>query len=96
LVYDTDLNEKVVITGDIQKCIRQKSLKLMERADVMITDAIVPGWFRAIKHMNADEAIELGEQLKTKRVVLTHLSRRYPPFDVNRYPLSYDNMIIEL
>lgn len=93
----SDLNgKKVVITGDTQKHIPQKSLKLMEGADVLIADAIVPGWFRTIKHMNADEAIELGEQLKIKRVVLTHLSHKYPPFDVSRYPLSYDDMIIEL
>jgi phosphoribosyl 1,2-cyclic phosphodiesterase len=62
----------------------------------MIADAIVPDWFRVIKHMNADEAIEFVKQLKKETCVLSHLSHNCAPSDMSRYSLSCGNVIIEL
>ena len=79
-----------------RKHILEASSRLIQRADVMIADAIVLDWFRIIKHMNADEAIEFAEQLKKETCTLSHLSHNYAPFDMSRYPLSCGNVIIEL
>jgi len=90
--------KKLVISGDTNKDIPEKSLELMNKPDVFIVDAIVPPGYTVKKHMNAEEAMELAEYLGARRTVLTHLSHLYPPHDEASeiYPLGYDQMVIEL
>lgn len=88
--------KKVVITDETQKAYPRRGSRLVQRADVMIADAIAPDWFRIIKHMDDDEAFELIKQLKKETCVLFYLGHSYAPFDMSRYPLSCGNVIIEL
>jgi phosphoribosyl 1,2-cyclic phosphate phosphodiesterase len=60
-----------------RKRILEANSRLVQRADVTIADAIVPNWFRIIKHMDADEAIEFAKQLEKETYVLSHLSHNY-------------------
>ena len=39
----------------------------------MLADAIMPPGYNISKHMNAEEAMSLGERLGAKRLLLTHL-----------------------
>ncbi|MEM0088327.1 MAG: MBL fold metallo-hydrolase [Archaeoglobaceae archaeon] len=69
---------KVVVTGDTNSEIDEKSLSEMEKPDLLIANAIAPsGKFK--KHMNAKEAMLLGERLGAKKIVLSHLGHFYPP-----------------
>ena len=53
--------KKVIITDETQKRILEASLSLIQRVDAMIADAVVLDWFKIIKHMNADEAMEFAK-----------------------------------
>ncbi len=44
-----------------RKRIIEASLSLIQRVDVMIADAVVLDWFKIVKHMNADEAMEFAK-----------------------------------
>ncbi len=82
---------KIVISGDTNVEIGEKSLEEMENADLLIINAIAPsGKFR--KHMNAREAMALAERLKAKKLVLSHLGHFYPPhrIAVKNFPLGED------
>lgn len=91
-------NKKVVITGDTIRAIPSESMKLIRRPDLLIADGIVPPEINAKKHMNAQEAMELAEEIGAKEVVLTHLSHYFEPHDVasKTMPLGYDGMVFEL
>lgn len=92
----TDGKSKVVVTGDTQKAIPEKSFELMYKPDLLIADAIIPPRATIPKHMNAREAMELAKDLEAKAVVLTHLSHHFPPHDsVKEWPLGYDGMEFE-
>ncbi|MCS7118578.1 MAG: MBL fold metallo-hydrolase [Archaeoglobaceae archaeon] len=83
---------KIVITGDTNMEIDERSLVEMENADLMIINAIAPtGKFK--KHMNAKEAMSLGEKLSAKKVILSHLGHFYPPHRIAMkiFPVGEDN-----
>ncbi|MEM0350156.1 MAG: MBL fold metallo-hydrolase [Archaeoglobaceae archaeon] len=83
---------KIVITGDTNSEIEERSLAEMENADLLIANAIAPsGKFK--KHMNAKEALNLGEKIRAKKIVLSHLGHFYPPHRtaVKMYPIGEDN-----
>jgi phosphoribosyl 1,2-cyclic phosphate phosphodiesterase len=88
----------VVITSDTKMDIPERSLELMNGADLMLADAITPPGYTISKHMTADEAIALGEKLGAKRLLLTHLSHLYPPHEMalKKWPLGHDMMEIVL
>jgi len=92
-----DGKNKVVITGDTTKNIPLKSHELMQEPDLLIADAIIPPRTTLLKHMNSKEAMELADELKAKKVVLTHLSHNFPPHDesMKELPLGYDGMEFE-
>ena len=89
-----DGKSKVVITGDTTIDIPRKSLELMSEPDLLIADAIIPPRGKIAKHMNSREAMELGSQLKAKKIVLTHISHNFPPHDeaIRSWPLGHDGM----
>ncbi|WP_319508966.1 MBL fold metallo-hydrolase [uncultured Methanolobus sp.] len=92
-----DGNTKVVITGDTQRDIPEKSIEIIMEPDLLIADAIVPPTVHVKKHMNTTEAMDLAEEIKAKKVVFTHLSHFFKPHDeaVTEYPLGYDGMVFE-
>jgi phosphoribosyl 1,2-cyclic phosphate phosphodiesterase len=88
----------VVVTGDTNIHIPAESFPLMENADLLIADAIVPPGINIPKHMNAADAMELSKKLGPKRTVFVHLSHLYKPHDeaVKEYPLGFDGMVIDV
>lgn len=89
-------DKKVVISGDTDENIPEKSIELIQNPDIFIVDAIIPHdvGFHVKKHMDAKEAMELAKKIKAKEVVMTHLSHYFKPHDeaVKTYPLGYDGM----
>lgn len=71
---------KIVYSGDTKAC--ANLIKIAKDVDCLIIDSTFfeedPGdWLEGRHHMNVEEAIELGEKANVKRLVLTHISRRY-------------------
>jgi phosphoribosyl 1,2-cyclic phosphate phosphodiesterase len=89
---------KVVITGDTNSEIPDTSLKLMQKPDLLIADAIVPPHIHIKKHMNSEEAMALAKELNAKETVLTHLSHLFRPHHIESIflPLGYDGQVFEL
>lgn len=87
-------DKKVIISGDTNEHIPLQSLEIMQHADLLIIDAIVPPGINLVKHMNAEKALELAQQLGSKKVVFTHISHLFPPHDqaVTKWPLGKDGM----
>lgn len=84
-------NFKVVLTGDTNSTIDEKSLAEMENPDLLIANTIAPnGKFK--KHMNAREAMSLAERLKAKKIVLSHLGHFFPPHKIalKYFPVGED------
>ncbi|MDL2261480.1 MBL fold metallo-hydrolase [Methanimicrococcus sp. OttesenSCG-928-J09] len=96
-VMITDGKHKVVISGDSEKDISEKSLEYIKNPDLFIVDAIVPETMNVKKHMNSKEALEIGEKINAKRIILTHLGHFYGPHDeeAKKLPLGYDGMTFE-
>ncbi len=92
-----DRKIKVVITGDTQREIPQRSIDLIMEPDLLIADAIVPPTVEVKKHMNTDEAMDLAREVKARKFVFTHLSHFFRPHDEasRDYPLGYDGMVFE-
>jgi phosphoribosyl 1,2-cyclic phosphate phosphodiesterase len=88
---------RVVVTGDTSPNIPEKSLELMNDADLLIADAIVPPHIHIDKHMNSEEAMALSQKLNAKEVVLIHLSHLFRPHDIESMflPLGYDGQVFE-
>ncbi|MCK5660145.1 MAG: MBL fold metallo-hydrolase [Methanosarcinales archaeon] len=97
-VMISDGEHKTIITGDTTNNLPDASYELMKDADLLIIDALAPPKYNFVKHMNATEAEELAGELNAKRVVMVHLSHMFKPHDeaVNRWPLGYDGMVIEV
>ena len=73
--------KKVVYSGDTKAC--TNLIKISKDADCLIIDSTFfeenPGdWLEGRHHMNVEEAIRIGEKAGVKRLILTHISRRYP------------------
>lgn len=97
-VLVTNGRKRVVITSDTNLDIPKRSLELMNNADLMLADAIMPPEYNISKHMNAEEAVGLAKRLGTKELVLTHLAHLYPPHEIalKKWPLGHDMMEIVL
>lgn len=92
-------DKKVVITGDTNKDIPEKSMDLIHNPDLLVVDAIVPPSITTIKkHMNASQALDFSEDINAKRVVFVHMSHFFKPHDedIKNYPLGYDGMTFEI
>ncbi len=82
---------RIVVSGDTNFDIPEKSLEVMRNPDLFIVEALAPkGKFR--KHMNAEEALLLAKKIGAKRTVLTHMGHFFPPHHiaVKRYPVGHD------
>ena len=92
-----DKNARVVVTGDTNPDIPEKSLELMKDPDLLIADGIVPPHIHIKKHMNSEEAMALAGKLNAKKVVLTHLSHLFRPHHIESMflPLGYDGQVFE-
>ncbi len=90
--------KKLVITGDTQKQIPERSIALMQNPDLLICDAITPPLFNLTKHMNTEEAEELSATLSAKEMVMIHMSHLFPPHDeaAKQWNLGYDGMELVL
>lgn len=90
--------KKLVITGDTQKQIPERSIALMQNPDLLICDAITPPLFNLTKHMNTEEAEELSATLSAKETVMIHMSHLFPPHDeaALQWNLGYDGMELVL
>ncbi|MDW7733011.1 MAG: MBL fold metallo-hydrolase [Methanolobus sp.] len=91
-------NKKVVITGDTQREIPQRSMEMIMDPDLLVADAIVPPTVEVKKHMNTVEALDLARTIGAKEVVFTHLSHFFKPHEeaIKEYPLAYDGMVFEI
>lgn len=72
--------KKIVYSGDTKPC--QTLVKLAEDADCLIIDSTFfeenpEDWLEGKQHMNVREAVEIGTKARVKKLVLTHISRRY-------------------
>jgi phosphoribosyl 1,2-cyclic phosphate phosphodiesterase len=86
--------KKIVISGDTNIHVPDKSIDVMKNPDLFIVEALAPK-FHFRKHMNAEEAILLSKKLGAKKVVLTHISHFFPPHSiaVKKYPVGHDFQI---
>ncbi|WP_292485331.1 MBL fold metallo-hydrolase [Methanohalobium sp.] len=92
-------DKKVVITGDTNKDVPQKSMDLIHEPSLLVVDAIVPPSITSIKkHMNATQALDFSEKIKSEEVVFVHMSHFFKPHDEEskNYPLGYDGMKFEI
>lgn len=96
-VMISDGKHKVVISGDTEREIPEKSLEYIQNPDLFIVDAIVPAHMNVAKHMNAKEALEVAEIIHAKQTVLTHLGHFYGPHDeeAKTLPLGYDGLFFK-
>jgi phosphoribosyl 1,2-cyclic phosphate phosphodiesterase len=83
---------KVVVSGDTNRDIPRNTLELFKNPDLFIVDSIAPEGFKLRKHMNAETAMALAEEIGAKRTVFTHIGHFYPPHrEASKiYPLGYD------
>jgi len=93
---------KVVITGDCNQNIPEKSLDVIKDPDLFIANAIIPDNYVAgpiHKHMNAIEAMEIAKKINAKDTILSHLSHYYPPHEEaikKGLKVGFDGMKFEL
>ncbi|MHC1626152.1 MAG: MBL fold metallo-hydrolase [Methanoculleaceae archaeon] len=64
----------VVYTADTRRDIPARSMELIQRPDLLIADAIVPGSYTIHKHMNYDEARDLASTLRAGDLRCVHMS----------------------
>jgi len=69
--------KKVVYSGDTKIC--QNLLNLARDADLLIQDCTYfdNGEFDDYEHASIKEIIDAADEIKAKKVILTHISRRY-------------------
>jgi phosphoribosyl 1,2-cyclic phosphate phosphodiesterase len=86
----------VVISGDTNVNVPERSLNEMMNPDLFVVEALAPrGKFR--KHMNAEEALRLAKRINARKTVLTHVGHFFPPHDVavRYYPVGFDYQTFE-
>jgi phosphoribosyl 1,2-cyclic phosphate phosphodiesterase len=83
---------RVVVSGDTNRDVPQKSISEIENTDLFIVEALAPETYRFRKHMNSSEALSLARQINARKVVLTHLGHFFPPHTVavKKYPVGRD------
>ncbi len=82
---------KVVISGDTNANLPNKTLEEIKNPDLFIVEALAPkGRFR--KHMNASEALSLAKRINAKKVVFVHMGHFFPPPNIasKYYPVGED------
>jgi len=67
--------KKIVYSGDTTMC--NNLLKLAKDADLLILDCTYFDSVEERNHLSVEQAIELAERANIKRLILTHISRRY-------------------
>jgi len=65
-------------TADTRADIPERSLALLEGADLLLVDAIAPAGYRINKHMTYDEALALADRLRPKAFRCVHLAHLIP------------------
>jgi len=81
--YSFNINgKKLVVTGDTGVRIPEEALRVMDKPDILITDAFIdrPTHFLD-HHMTINEAVELADNLQAKKTVLVHLAHLNPPHE---------------
>jgi len=73
----TRKGRKVVYSGDTKMC--DNLIKLAQNADLLIQDCTYFnfGEFEKYEHTSLEDIIKVVEQIRAKKVILTHISRRY-------------------
>jgi len=67
--------KKVVYSGDTTMC--SNLLKLARDADLLVLDCTYFDAMEERNHLSLEQAIEIAKKTNAKRVILTHVSRRY-------------------
>lgn len=65
-------------TSDTRADIPEESMRLLEGADLLLVDAIVPPELHLSKHMNYAEALGLARRLKAREFRCVHMSHMIP------------------
>ncbi|XP_072746918.1 ribonuclease Z, mitochondrial isoform X2 [Anoplolepis gracilipes] len=99
--------KKIVYSGDTMPC--ESLVKLGQDCDLLIHEATMEDDLaneaKIKTHSTTSQAIQAGEQMRSKFTLLTHFSQRYPvipplPTDnsskLNNVGIAYDNMCINL
>ncbi|AGK61812.1 Metal-dependent hydrolases of the beta-lactamase superfamily I [Archaeoglobus sulfaticallidus PM70-1] len=83
---------KIVISGDTNKNLSENTIEVFKNPDLFIVDAIAPENFKLRKHMNAETAMKLADEIGARKTVFTHIGHFYPPHSeaIKVYPLGYD------
>jgi phosphoribosyl 1,2-cyclic phosphate phosphodiesterase len=68
----------VAYTGDTRADMPARSKELLEGADLLVLDAIVPPEIRLTKHMNYAEAVGVARDARPREFRLVHLSHLVP------------------
>jgi phosphoribosyl 1,2-cyclic phosphate phosphodiesterase len=69
---------RIGFTSDTNRNIPEESLSLLEGADLLFIDALVPSPIRIPQHMNYKEACELAGYLQVKKFRCVHMSHLIP------------------
>ena len=74
-VCRVEKGKKIVYSGDTEAC--RNLVKISKDADLLILDCTYFEELEERNHMNFKQAVEIAKRSGAKRVVLTHISRRY-------------------
>lgn len=74
-VSDLKPGLKVVYSGDTKPC--DNMIKISEKTDLLIHDATFLEEEEGKAHANVKQAAEIAKKAKVKKLILTHISRRY-------------------
>jgi len=67
--------KRVVYSGDTESC--KNLIEIAKNSDAFIIDCTYFENITERHHINLEQAIKIGEEANTKKLVLTHISRRY-------------------
>lgn len=67
-----------VYTSDTRKELPERSMELLQNADLLLVDAIVPPEIHLSKHMNYREACELAHEARARKFRCVHMSHMIP------------------
>jgi len=87
--------KKVVYSGDTEIC--DNLIRLTEGADLLIQDCTYfdDEGFEGYRHASIKDVIKMLEEVRVKRVILTHISRRYKnPKELKNIIKDYPNLAI--
>jgi ribonuclease Z len=67
--------KKIVYSGDTKSC--RNLIKISKNADLLILDCTYFDDLEERNHMNLEQAIDIAKKSDVKKIILTHISRRY-------------------